>query len=186
MRAVCRLGGLGYNSSSGRRRGRRQHGRLVGEWNIRRSSTGSRNSSPRLIQLWDEEWVGFTWRNYTFEHVQRVRALSDLLAGREGADPLVLAYATTLHDITKGYDGEIIMKDGQRHLDDGGRWRNQFVAPARRNKVTDLYDRLDLAGLLHSESGAVVADALLAEYDMPGALRAQVGEVIRAHLRPCL
>ena len=39
-------------------------------------------------QLWDEEWVGFTWRNYTFEHVQRVRALSDLLAEQENADRL--------------------------------------------------------------------------------------------------
>ncbi|MHB1007150.1 MAG: HD domain-containing protein [Chloroflexota bacterium] len=135
-------------------------------------------------QLWDEEWVGFTWRNYTFEHVQRVRSLADLLAEQEGADRLVLAYAATLHDITKSYDGEIVMKDGQRHLDDSGRWRNQFVAPARRNKVTDLYDRLDLAGLLHSESGAVVAGVLLAEYGVPETLRQQVAGVIRAHLRP--
>ena len=76
------------------------------------------------------------------------------------------------------------MKDGQRHLDDGGRWRNQFVAPARRNRVTDLYDRFDLAGLLHSESGAVVADALLAEYGVASELREKVGAIIRAHLRP--
>ena len=27
-------------------------------------------------QLWDEEWVGFSWRNYTYDHMSRVRALN--------------------------------------------------------------------------------------------------------------
>ena len=135
-------------------------------------------------QLWDQEWVGFTWRNYTFEHVQRVRALALSLARSEGADPLVVDYAGLLHDITKGYDGEIILKDGQRHLDENGHWRNEVLPPARRNEVVDLYESLGLAGMLHNESGALIADALLAGRDLPPALRARVAAGIRAHLRP--
>jgi HD superfamily phosphodiesterase len=56
-------------------------------------------------QLWDQEWVGFSWRNYTFDHVQRVRALTRTLCAREGGDVLVANYAGLLHDITKSYDG---------------------------------------------------------------------------------
>lgn len=134
--------------------------------------------------LWDQEWVGFTWRSYTLEHVNRVRGLSRTLGEAEQADTLVLAYASLLHDVTKGYDGEIVMKDGQRHLDDNGRWRNELVLPARRNHVTDLYDQMGLLGSLHNESGAAVADALMAERGLPAELRALVAEVIRAHLRP--
>ena len=134
--------------------------------------------------LWDEEWVGFNWRNYTFEHVKRVRALSRLLGTAEGADALVLEYASLLHDITKGYDGEILMKDGQRVLDANGLWRNRVLAPARRNLVTDLYDEMGLGGLLHNESGARMADALMAGSHLPAHLRERVSSVILAHLRP--
>lgn len=134
--------------------------------------------------LWDEEWVGFTWRTYTFEHVQRVRGLAQTLARATGADELVLAYAALLHDITKGYDGEIVMKDGQRVLDEKGRWRNQVLLPARRNHVIEIYERLGLAGSLHNQSGAVLADALLAERGLPDSLRSHVALVIRSHLRP--
>lgn len=135
-------------------------------------------------QLWDEEWVGFTWRNYTFEHVKRVRALALRLGEGEGADPLLLEYAGILHDITKGYDGEIIMKDGQRQLDAEGRWRNQLLPPARGNVVTGLYEQLGLAGTLHNESGAVIAAALLAKHGLPAPFCERVAAVIRAHLRP--
>lgn len=134
--------------------------------------------------LWDQDWVGFTWRSYTLEHVNRVRGLSRTLGEAEHADTLVLAYASLLHDVTKGYDGEILMKDGQRHLDENGRWRNELVLPARRNHVTDLYDQMGLLGSLHNESGATLADALMAEHGLPAEFRASVAEVIRAHLRP--
>lgn len=134
-------------------------------------------------QLWDEEWVGFTWRNYTFEHVQRVSALARTLARSEGGDLLVLAYAGLLHDITKGYDGEIVTtKDGQRHLDENGFWRNEFLPPSRRNEVTRLYDELGVRGTLHNESGAQIAALLLRRRGLPDWLGSRVAEVIRAHL----
>ncbi len=134
-------------------------------------------------QLWDEEWVGFSWRNYTFDHVQRVRALARTLCAREGGDVRVVDYAGLLHDITKSYDGEIVVRNGQRVLDEQGFWRNELLLPARRNEVTDLYDRLGLAGTLHNVSGARVADALLEERGLPAGFRARVAEAIRAHLK---
>jgi hypothetical protein len=76
------------------------------------------------------------------------------------------------------------MKDGQRELDEKGRWRNEFIPPARGNYVTELYERMNLAGSLHNQSGAVIADTLLAERGLPEALRSRVALVIRSHLRP--
>jgi HD superfamily phosphodiesterase len=134
-------------------------------------------------QLWDHEWVGFSWRNYTYDHVHRVRWLALSLAADEGADTRPLDVAALLHDITKSYDGEIVMRDGARVLDEQGFWRNAFLPPAHANHATDLYRFLDLAGTLHSESGACVADALLAERGYDPAFRAHVGEIIRSHLR---
>ncbi len=135
-------------------------------------------------QLWDQEWVGFSWRNYTFDHVQRVRSLARTLCAREGGDVLVADYAGLLHDITKSYDGEIHMKDGQRVLDEQGFWKNELLPPARRNQVTEVYDRLGLAGTLHNLSGARVAEALLEEHNLPVDFRERVAEAIRAHLKP--
>ena len=134
-------------------------------------------------QLWDQEWVGFSWRNYTFDHVQRVRALARTLCVREGGDVRVVDYAGLLHDVTKSYDGEIVVKDGKRVLDEQGFWKNELLLPLRRNRVTDLYDRLGLAGTLHNLSGARIADALLAERDLPADFRDRVAEAIRAHLK---
>jgi hypothetical protein len=134
-------------------------------------------------QLWDEDWVGFSWRNYTFDHVQRVRALSRTLAAREGAEARVLEFATLLHDITKSYDGEIMMKDGQRVLDANGFWRNEYLPPARRNLVTDLYDELGLKGSVHHDSGARIAAHLLAERGYSAVFCAHVAEIIRSHLK---
>ena len=133
--------------------------------------------------LWDEDWVGFSWRNYTFDHVQRVRALSRTLAEREGADRRVLEFATLLHDITKSYDGEIIMKDGQRVLDANGFWRNDYLPPARRNRITDLYEEFGLRGTVHHDSGARLAAHLLAERGYPAVFCAHVAEVIQSHLK---
>lgn len=133
--------------------------------------------------LWDEEWVGFSWRNYTFDHVQRVRRLAMALAQREGGDTRVLEFAALLHDITKSYDGEIIMRDGKRVLDANGFWLNETLPPARSNRVTELYDRLGLAGTVHSISGACIATHLLSEYGFDQPFLDHVAEIIRSHLK---
>jgi hypothetical protein len=133
--------------------------------------------------LWDQEWVGFSWRNYTFEHMQRVRGLSRTLARDEGADERVLEFAATLHDVTKSYDGDILVgPDGKRVLDENGFWRNATLPPARANKVTELYDQLGLAGTVHSVSGGKIADALLAEDGYPDDFRTRVDRAVQEHL----
>lgn len=134
------------------------------------------------FQLWDQEWVGFSWRNYTYDHVRRVRNLAINLGQTEGADIRVIDFAAVLHDITKSYDGEIIMKDGKRVLDANGFWQNEFLEPQRRNAVTEVYDRLGLKGQLHNVSGAEIANALLEERGYPQEFREHVHEVIRTHL----
>ena len=133
--------------------------------------------------LWDEEWVGFSWRNYTYDHVQRVRALARTIGAEEGAADRVLNFAGLLHDITKAYDGEIITDEqGNRVLDENGFWQNETLAPARENVVTEVYDRLALAGQLHNVSGARMADWLLSERGYPADFRVAVGAAIEAHL----
>jgi HD superfamily phosphohydrolase YqeK len=133
--------------------------------------------------LWDEEWVGFSWRNYTYEHMQRVRALARTLGRMEGADGRAIEFAATLHDVTKSYDGEIIVgPDGKRILDENGFWKNEVLPPARRNKVTDLYEQLGLAGTLHNVSGGRIANVLLAELGFDERFRARVEQAIREHL----
>ena len=133
--------------------------------------------------LWDENWVGFSWRNYTHDHVRRVRNLAMRLAQEEGAETRALDLGATLHDVTKSYDGDIVMKDGKRVLDEHGFWRNAFLPPARQNHVTELYDQLELRGQLHNVSGARIADALLAEYGYAQDVRDHVQEVIVSHLK---
>jgi len=136
-------------------------------------------------QLWDEEWVGFSWRNYTYDHVSRVRALARTLGRREGADDLVIRYGATLHDITKSFDGEILTgPDGKRVVDENGLWLNDYLPPARANRLTRLYDQLDLHRTVHSKSGAVISSALLDEYGLPTEFRDHVQEVIHTHLMP--
>jgi hypothetical protein len=133
--------------------------------------------------LWDQEWVGFSWRNYTYEHMQRVRGLSRTLAQGEGADARVLEFASTLHDVTKSYDGDILVgPDGKRVVDENGFWRNATLPPARQNKVTELYDQLGLAGTVHSISGGKVADALLEEAGYPQDFRRRVDVAVQEHL----
>jgi hypothetical protein len=133
--------------------------------------------------LWDQEWVGFSWRNYTYEHMQRVRGLSRTLAAQEGADARVLEFAATLHDVTKSYDGDILVgPDGKRVVDENGFWRNATLPPARENKVTRLYDQLGLAGTVHSISGGKIADALLEEAGYPEDFRRKVDQAVQEHL----
>jgi hypothetical protein len=134
---------------------------------------------------WDEGWVGFTWQNYTYDHVQRVRKLAHTLGQREGVDLEVLELATLLHDVTKNYDGEPVTDaQGKRILDESGFWHNEVRLPTSRNHVTELYDKLGVAGQLHSDSGAAVACELLRERGLSPALCQRVAEVIRYHLRP--
>jgi putative nucleotidyltransferase with HDIG domain len=134
---------------------------------------------------WKEGWVGFTWQNYTYDHVQRVRALAHTIGATEGVDLEVLDLAALLHDVTKGYDGEVITDtDGKRILDDRGLWHNEERSPTSQNAITRMYDHLRLAGQLHNESGATLARKLLVERGLPSALCERVAEVIRSHLRP--
>lgn len=135
-------------------------------------------------QLWDETWVGFSWRNYTFDHVMRVRNLARTIAEREQGDLRVLEFAATLHDITKSYDGEILMRDGKRVLDADGFWINAKLPPARQNRVTRLYENLGLTETVHHYSGSQVATALLREYGYDDDFCAATREIILAHLKP--
>lgn len=133
--------------------------------------------------LWDQEWVGFSWRNYTFEHMQRVRALAGKLAREEGADGRIVEFASTLHDVTKSYDGEIIVgPDGKRVLDENGFWKNDTLQPSRENAVTRLFAQLGLGGTLHNVSGGIVANALLRERGFVEADTARIDQAIREHL----
>ena len=131
---------------------------------------------------WDEDWVGFSWRNYTYDHVQRVRALA-LAMGRRAGAALPLNYAALLHDITKSYDGEIVMKDGKRVLDENGFWRNQTLLPSRQNSVARIYEERGLRGTVHSISGAVVATDLLKPHGFDEPFLAHVREIIETHLK---
>ena len=135
--------------------------------------------------LWDRGWVTFNWRGYTYDHVQRVRGLALNLCHQEGGDLMVTELAAILHDITKLYDGEYVVDgQGERLVDSRGYWRNQIRRPARSNSVTDLYERLDLAGQLHNESGAIIAYHLLEGCGLEDLVCSQVAQTIRDHLRP--
>lgn len=136
-------------------------------------------------QLWDPGWVTFNWRNYTYDHVQRVRGLSLTLARREGANPHVTELAALLHDVTKPFDGEYVTgPDGRRLIDESGFWHNEPRPPARQNWITRLYDQLGLYGSLHNESGAVIAERLLSCWGLDADLIYQVAQTIRDHLIP--
>ncbi|MBM4416990.1 MAG: hypothetical protein FJ033_01530 [Chloroflexi bacterium] len=136
-------------------------------------------------QLWDEEWVGFSWRNYTYDHMSRVRALARTIGGRTAADDLVISFGATLHDCTKSFDGEILTDgNGKRVVDENGLWLNDYLPPARANRLTEIYDRLDLHRTVHSKSGAKVARFLLDEKGYDSMFGSHVEEVIHSHLMP--
>jgi hypothetical protein len=135
--------------------------------------------------LWDVVRVGFSWRHYYLNHTYRIRNLSVQMAAAEGGDPNLLEMAAILHDITKRYDGSILTgADGKRVLDEEGFWLNEMVMPNRSNWVTKLYDELELQGLIHHVSGAVITDRVLGEYGFEGPYRETVAEVVRGHLKP--
>jgi hypothetical protein len=135
--------------------------------------------------LWDEIWVGFSWRHYHLNHTQRVRALSLEIGKLEGADLRKLEYSALLHDITKRYDGEVLTdSQGKQILDENGFWHNELLMPKRENLITRLYSELDLFGKLHNVSGALIAEKLLNYYDLPNSFSSSVGSIIRSHLNP--
>ena len=137
--------------------------------------------------LWEVVRVGFSWQHYYFNHTQRVRNLALHLAAQEGTgtDRVKLECAALLHDLTKRYDGDILTDaQGRRIVDERGFWRNERVLPARSNRVTDLYERLGLAGQMHHLSAATLAEHLLLEYGCEPAFCRDVGEIIRGHVRP--
>jgi len=135
--------------------------------------------------LWDVVRVGFSWRHYYMNHTYRIRNLSVQMAAAEGGDPDLLEMAAILHDITKRYDGQILTgPDGKRVLDEEGFWRNEMIMPDRENWVTRLYDELELQGLIHHVSGAVLTDRILGEYGFEAPYREAVAEVVRGHLKP--
>jgi HD superfamily phosphodiesterase len=135
--------------------------------------------------LWDEIWVGFSWRHYYFNHTQRVHALCLTIGRQEDADLRKLAYAATLHDITKRYDGKIFTdSQGKRILDDNGFWLNELLMPKRENLVTRLYRTHNQFHKLHNVSGAVIAQKVLEMHGLPCDFCSSIGSIIKSHLRP--
>jgi HD superfamily phosphodiesterase len=135
--------------------------------------------------LWDEIWVGFSWRHYYFNHTQRVRALCLTIGRQEGADLRKLEYAATLHDITKRYDGKILTdSQGKRILNENGFWLNAMLMPKRENLVTRLYRTHDQFHKLHNVSGAIIAQKLLEARGLPLDFYSSIGSIIKSHLRP--
>jgi len=137
------------------------------------------------FSLWDEKRQGFSWRNYYWNHTSRVRALCLEIGRREGADLEKLAYAATLHDITKRYDGRILTdENGRRITDEKGFWITELVMPKRENLVTKLYHEHNLYRTLHNISGAFIAGEILKRYGFPSDFIESVKLIIEAHLKP--
>ena len=53
------------------------------------------------LENWPEQWEGYHWPGYTWEHTLRVRNLALRLAEEAGADAEVVELAAILHDIEK-------------------------------------------------------------------------------------
>lgn len=141
--------------------------------------------TDETFRLWDEVRVGFSWRNYYMSHTLRVRANAIAIGKEEGADRAALAYAATLHDITKRYDGPYkVDENGKRVVNRDGLWVNEPLMPARSNVVTELYDQMNLYFQVHHDSGAAIAERLLVDRGLSRSFAANVAHIIRGHLRP--
>ena len=137
------------------------------------------------FKLWEHNRVGFQWRNYTWNHTMRVRAMSMELGRRENGNVKLLEIAGTLHDITKRYDGVILTDDnGKRILDHNGFWLNETLTPAGENVVTELYNKHNLHGKVHHESGSVITENILQMYDFEQEFVEAATAVVLAHLKP--
>ena len=135
--------------------------------------------------LWDEVWVGFSWRYYFFNHTQRVRALSLKIGRNEDVDLKKLEYAAILHDVTKRYDGRILTdSEGRRILDEEGFWHNELLMPKRENLVTTLYRKYNYLHKLHNVTAAFIAEKILRSYGFPIDFYSSVSSIIKGHLRP--
>ena len=114
----------------------------------------------------------------------RVRATSMELGRREGGDVKLLEVAGTLHDITKRYDGDFKTdEEGKRLFSPDGLWLNETLTPAGQNIVTELYNKHNLHGKVHHESGAVITENVLAMYDFEPAFVEAATAVVFAHLK---
>jgi len=139
------------------------------------------------FSLWDEKRVGFSWRTYYLAHTLRVRNLCLHMGRREGGDLRVLEVAALLHDITKRYDGQILVDEhGKRTVDAWGFWKNQCILPNphRSNLATKLYHYFDQYGELHSRSGALIARAVLELRGVERSRARRIAEAILAHVKP--
>lgn len=137
------------------------------------------------FDLWDLNRVGFSWRHYYLNHTTRIRNLSIELGKAEGGDPDALEVAAWLHDITKRYDGRILSdENGKRVVNEEGFWLNEMVQPDRGNWVTELYEKLNLWGQVHHESGATLTAEILREFGYTEEERAALAEIVRGHLKP--
>lgn len=137
------------------------------------------------FSMWDDRWQGFSWPNYYWNHTVRVRNLCLRMAEREGGDPIVLAFAATLHDITKRFDGRVLRdEEGNRVADEKGIWVMELVMPARENEVIRIYKEKNLFGTPHSLSGAEVAGEVLRMAGLDEELIEPIKLAIEAHIRP--
>ncbi|NIQ05945.1 MAG: HD domain-containing protein [Candidatus Korarchaeota archaeon] len=137
------------------------------------------------FELWEQQRVGFRWKNYLANHSLRVTSLSVEQGKREGGNWVELSFAGILHDITKPYDGDYITDaNGERIVGKDGYWKNEVLRPAQHNLVTRLYDKHNLYGKVHHLSGAFIARKLLNRYDLTEAFIDNVSGMIRAHVQP--
>ncbi len=139
----------------------------------------------QTCRLWAPGWIAYNWRNYTYDHIQRVRGLAVNLAQHEGGDRPECALAALLHDLTKPYDGEYLTDgQGKRLVDESGFWVSATRQPLGANEVTRLYDRLHLAGQVHSRSSAALSWHLLRKRGFARSVREHVAEAVSEHLGP--
>jgi len=135
--------------------------------------------------LWEPGWVSYNWRAYSCDHSLRVRNLAVHLARETGADVAVCDCAGLLHDLTKLYDGDYLTDaQGKRLTNANGFWISATRSPLAQNRVTKRYDEMQLAGQVHSRSGAVLARSLLDEAGCAAAFSERVAEAIAQHLGP--
>lgn len=79
-------------------------------------------SIHQVLAGWPEDWIGFTWPGYTYEHTLRVRNLALALADELGANRTVVHLAALLHDIGKPAGEPHALPSAQRAEPVMARW----------------------------------------------------------------